>query len=105
MPLRVRRIEYFLVHQHMRPGTVNGPEPEYKETRWDEVPKYLVCLHTDEGITGSGEASRGLPEETLVAGAKGLLGADLLDLDLSDLPIAPGGAYKALETAVFDAVG
>ena len=105
MPLRVRRIEYFLVHQHMRPGTVNGPEPEYKETRWDEVPKYLVRLHTDEGITGVGEASRGLPEEALVTGARSLLGQDLLALDLTQLPVTPGGAYKALETAVFDAVG
>src|SRR5687767_3835396 len=105
MPLRVRRIEYFLVHQHMRPGTVNGPEPEYKETRWDEVPKYLVRLHTDEEIIGIGEASRGLPEETLVTGGRALLGQDLLELELANLPMAPGGAYKALETAVFDAVG
>src|SRR5687768_1984254 len=105
MPLRVTRIEYWLVHQHMRPGTVNGPEPEYKEQRWDEVPKYLLRLETNEGITGIGEAPRGLAEEALVGGAKALLGKDLLGLDLAQLPVAPGGAYKALETAVFDAVG
>jgi len=105
MALRVRRVEYFLVHQQMRPGTVNGVEPEYRETRWDEVPKYLVKLHTDGGITGEGEASRGLPEAALVEGARALLGVDLLGLDLRTLPVPAGGAYKALETAVFDAVG
>src|SRR5688572_29397951 len=94
MPLRVTRIEYWLVHQHMRPGTINGPEPEYNETRWDEVPKYLVRLETSEGISGVGEAPRGLAEEALVTGAKALLGKDLLKLDLTQLPVAPGGAYK-----------
>ena len=89
----------------MRPGTINGPEPEYKEVRWDEVPKYLVRLETREGISGIGEAPRGLAEEALVAGAKALLGKDLMALDLTQLPVTPGGAYKALETAVFDAVG
>src|SRR6266508_374724 len=69
MSLRVTRIEYWLVHQHMRPGTINGPEPEYRETRWDEVPKYLLKLHTDAGIEGMGETPRGLAEETLVTGA------------------------------------
>ena len=105
MALRVTRIEYWLVHQHMRPGTINGPEPEYNETRWDEVPKYLLQLETSEGISGIGETPRGLAEETLVSAAKALLGQDLLKLDLKQLPVAPGGAYKALETAVFDAVG
>src|SRR5919202_1090200 len=105
MALRVTRIEYFLVHQHMRPGTINGSEPEYQETRWDEVPKYLLRLETDGGIAGIGETSRGLAEEPLVAGARALIGKDLLDLDLTHLPIDNGGAYMGLETAVFDAVG
>jgi muconate cycloisomerase len=105
MPLLVRRIEYWLVHQHMRPGTVNGPEPEYNEVRWDEVPKFLVRLETGEGISGIGEAPRGLAGETLEIGAKALLGKDLLKLDLTQLPVPVGGAYKALEAAVFDAVG
>jgi muconate cycloisomerase len=103
MTLRAVRLEYFLVHQHMQPGTINGPE--YEELRWDEVPKYLVRLHTDGGVTGIGETPRGLAEEALVAGAQALLGKDLLALDLAQLPVAVGGAYKALETAVFDAVG
>jgi muconate cycloisomerase len=105
MALKATRVEYFLVHQHMRPGTVNGPEPEYQEPRWDQVPKFLVRLHTDGGIAGMGEAPRGLPEEALVAGARALLGMDLLSLDLAQLPVAAGGTYKALEAAVFDAVG
>src|SRR6266498_3282104 len=100
MALRATRIEYFLVHQHMRPGTINGPEPEYQETRWDQVPKYLLRLHTDGGVVGIGETSRELAEEPLVAGARALLGLDLLGLDLSRLPIDNGGAYKGLETAV-----
>src|SRR6266542_156557 len=105
MRLRVTSVEYFLVHQHMRPGTINGPEPEYREARWDEVPKYLLKLHTAEGIEGIGETPRGLAEEALAAGAKALLGVDLLDLDLALLPVPRGSAYKGLEVAVFDAVG
>ena len=105
MALRATKLEYFLVHQQMQPGTVNGPEPEYRETRWDEVPKYLLRLHTDGGIVGVGETSRGLAEEPLLAGARALLGQDLLGLDLASLPVPRGGAYKGLEIAVFDAVG
>jgi L-alanine-DL-glutamate epimerase-like enolase superfamily enzyme len=105
MSLRATRIEYFLVHQHMQPGTVNGPEPEYQEPRWDEVPKYLIRLHTDGGITGIGETPRGLAEDALLAGARALLGQDLLSLDLTRLPVPRGGAYKGLEIAVFDVVG
>ncbi|HEU5315704.1 MAG TPA: enolase C-terminal domain-like protein [Chloroflexota bacterium] len=99
------RIEYFLVHQHMQPGTINGPEAEYRETRWDEVPKYLLRLHTSEGLVGIGEASRGTPEEALVGAARPLLGQDLLEVELEHLPIPAGSAYQALEMAVFDAVG
>ncbi len=105
MALRATRVEYFLVHQHMRPGTVNGPEPEYRETRWDEVPKLLLRLHTDGGLVGMGETPRGVPEEALQRGARAILGQDLLALDLARLPVEGGGAYKALELAVFDAVG
>src|SRR6266542_6878167 len=105
MRLRVTSVEYFLVHQHMRPGTINGPEPEYREARWDEVPKYLLKLHTAEGIEGIGETPRGLAEEALAAGAKALLGVDLLDVDLALLPVPRGSAYKGVEVAVFDAVG
>jgi len=105
MAIRATRLEYFLVHQHMKPGTINGPEPEYNETRWDEVPKYLLRLHTDQGIIGIGETSRGLAEEVLLTGARALLGKDLLTLDLSQLPLPRGGAYKGLEIAVFDVVG
>jgi muconate cycloisomerase len=105
MALRVSRIEYFLVHQHMKPGTINGPEPEYRETRWDEVPKLLLRLHTREGVVGIGETPRGVSEETLVSAARPLLGQNLLDLELEHLPISAGPTYKALETAVFDVVG
>lgn len=103
--LRATRLEWFLVNQHMRPGTINGPEPEYREPRWDEVPKLLLRLHTEGGVVGAGETSRGTPEAALVAGAQALLGQDLLALDLAALPVAPGAAYQALEMAVFDAVG
>ena len=103
--LRATRLEWFLVKQHMRPGTINGPEPEYLEPRWDEVPKLLLRLHTEGGVVGAGETARGTAEAALVAGAQALLGQDLLALDLAALPVAPGTAYQALEMAVFDAVG
>src|SRR5215216_5587861 len=103
--LRVTRIEYFLVHQHMKPGTINGPEPEYRETRWDEVPKLLLRLHASGGVVGIGETSRGTAEEVLVSAARSLLGQDLLTLDLEDLPVPAGAVYQGLEMAVFDAVG
>lgn len=105
MALSVKRIEYFQVHQRMRPGTVYGADSRYQEPPWDVVPKFLFLLHTDGGVTGMGETPRGVKEEAVSAAARGLVGQDLLSLDLHELPIPRNAVYKGLEIAVFDAVG
>lgn len=101
--MRVTYVDYYLCHQFMREGTVNGPE--YPEQRWDLVPKYFIQVHTDAGIIGAGETPRGVREDAVVAGARALVGQDPLALPLEHLPLPRNSAFMAYEIAIFDIVG
>jgi len=106
------------------PGTVHSPA--FGPAGWDEVPKYLIRLNTDEGLSGIGETYRGVPRSAVDAGVGHLVGRDPLQLSLQYLPLQPprpnvpypgrdweigGGsgvsnpAYDAFAMATFDLVG
>jgi muconate cycloisomerase len=105
------------------PGSVHSEV--YGPAGWDEVSKQILRLHTDDGILGIGETSRGCPLEVVKAGAKALEGRDPTRLALQsifadaapgpraettrsweNLPTAGHGpAYEAFEMAVFDILG
>jgi muconate cycloisomerase len=87
----------------MQPGTVNSPP--WGEPGFDEVPKFIVKLHTDEGLYGIGESYRGVTRAEVDATAAALAGVDPLRLPLHHLPIPANSAYDAFEIAVFDLVG
>jgi muconate cycloisomerase len=93
---------------------------------WDEVPKHLIRLRTDEGIDGLGETGRGVPRAEVDALIPRVIGLDPLQLALQYLPFGspryevkyPGRdwesgdvtsvlrpAYNAFEMALYDLVG
>lgn len=87
----------------MRPGTVNSPR--WGNPEFDEVPKFIVQLQTDTGLTGIGETYRGVTRAEVEAAAAALHGTDPLRLPLHHLPIPANAAYDAFEIAIFDLVG
>lgn len=47
------------------PGTVNSPR--YGPVGWDQVPKHIIRIVTDEGYYGIGETGRGCPRSAVGA--------------------------------------
>lgn len=100
-----------------KPDSVNSPElnhplhmlPHGGKAAWsvqfDEIPKLILRLETDAGITGIGEFYRGVPIAAVADLAQCLLGADLTSLNLQALPLPSGRLYDGFETAILDAVG
>ncbi len=106
------------------PGRVHSQA--FGKTGWDEVPKHIVRVNTDEGISGLGETRRGCGLEEVQEGGRRLEGRDPLGLSLQHIftdaaPHRPGSgttrdweslagwqagpAYEAFEMAVYDIVG
>ncbi|MBN1399541.1 MAG: hypothetical protein JXA74_01815 [Anaerolineae bacterium] len=70
------------------PGRVHSAS--YGPAGWDEVPKHIIRMHTDDGYNGLGETGRGVPREDVESLAKALVGLDPRDLALQQLPAAMG---------------
>ncbi|MSS69883.1 MAG: mandelate racemase/muconate lactonizing enzyme family protein [Candidatus Latescibacteria bacterium] len=101
------------------PGTVHSNIP----TGWDQVPKHILRVRTDDGIDGIGETGRGCPLDEVQAFAKQVEGKDPRGMCLQNFPAplaAPlrahdrswespwggqGPAYDAFEMALFDILG
>jgi muconate cycloisomerase len=107
-----------------RPGTVTSPE--FGPADFDLVPKHIIRLNTDEGLTGIGETYRGVSRAAVEQGAVSVVGLDPSVAALQYLPIgeAPGlmrhqgrawevshswyeqsPAYDAFEMAIVDLAG
>lgn len=71
---------------------------------FDAVPKWIIRLHTDTGLTGLGESVRGETAESIDLGIAALIGADPRALCLQRLPLPDGASYTTFEMAVFDLV-
>ena len=101
--MKITKVDSYKVVVPMKPGTVNSPK--WGPPGFDEVPKFVVKVHTDEGICGIGETGRGAPKEALEQGIASAVGKDPMQMNLSELPIAHNAAYGAFEMAIFDIVG
>jgi muconate cycloisomerase len=101
--MKITHVERHKVIVPMKPGTVNSPQ--WGKAGFDEVPKFIIKIHTDEGIYGIGETYRGVTAEAVDAGSASLIGADPMAMNLNNLPIPRNGAYDAFEIAIFDLVG
>jgi muconate cycloisomerase len=101
--MKITKIDVHKVVIPMPPGTVHSPR--WGKPEWDEVPKFILKVHTDTGLFGIGESYRGVARAEVDAAVQALLGVDPLRLPLSNLPIARNGAYDGFEIALFDLVG
>ena len=104
--LRVTRVELFQVVVPMQPDIISSPEFGADAlTEFPSIPKFIVKIHTDAGVIGIGETSRGLQEAPVRRNAQFLEGKNILDLNLTRLGLPSGAGYAGFEMALYDAVG
>lgn len=125
--MRISNVRYWKVRVPMKPDTVNSPD--WGPAGFDEVPKFIIRIETDEGVYGLGETARGEREEQVARWAAHLRGRDPLAMNWQDLPAPAGGfalvgqdsqkypprphepefawdpVYDAIEMAIYDLVG
>jgi len=125
--MRITSTDIWTVVVPTIPGRVHSAV--YGPAGWDMVPKHIIRVHTDEGLTGIGETSRGCPLESVQQLAAQIVGLDPRRMILQQLPAidsldehaseqhvfdrwwekAQGGpttsGYEALEMAMFDLLG
>ncbi len=122
--MKITSVDVWKVVVPTRPGTVHSPA--FGPAGWDQVPKFIIRLNTDEGLPGIGETHRGVPRLAVDSCAERMVGLDPLRLSLQYLPLDPprpdvpypgrdweigGGtgvsnpAHDAFEMALFDLVG
>jgi muconate cycloisomerase len=110
-PIRVDRIETFKVVVPMRPGVVNSEELgaliDPALATFDQVPKFLIRIHADNGHIGVGETGRGDHAATVAENAAFLTGKNLLELNLADdtLGLPQRATADAFEIAIYDLLG
>ena len=102
--LTITRIDLFTVVVPMKPDTTYDPELA-EESRFDLVPKIILKIHTDSGVTGVGETGRGEDYALVAKNAEHLTGKKAFDLDLNRLDLPSMAGYAAFEMALYDVVG
>jgi muconate cycloisomerase len=115
--LRIGRIRLNEVRVRAHPDSINSPETDHPlhklplgaskawTLQFDEVPKTIIRLELESGTVGIGECYRGVSTELIRQIAQRLIGQDLSDLTLQNLPVPPGRAYDGFECAILDAFG
>ncbi len=69
-----------------------------------KIPKVIMKVHTDEGLTGIAESYRGIPEESILMQAKKIIGKDPAEFNLQDLGF-PNSLNHVFEQAICDLIG
>ncbi|KYH40483.1 MAG: hypothetical protein AYL33_005870 [Candidatus Bathyarchaeota archaeon B63] len=69
-----------------------------------KVPKVIMRIYTDDGLTGIAESYRGVPEESILREAKKIIGRDPLEFNLQSLGF-PRQLNHLFEQAIGDLVG
>jgi len=108
--MRIAEIETFRVRVPLHPVSWHSANIEGWSGAWWELPIVLLRMTTDSGLSGLGEAPKGVAESTIRQYAPLFKGRDPFDLNWQHLPIADvwshaSGAYQAYETALYDLVG
>ena len=81
--MKIASIDIITVVVPTIPGRVHSAS--FGPAGWDEVPKHIIRLNTDDGIYGLGETSRGTPEGAIQQGFNQLKGRDPLKLSLQNV--------------------
>lgn len=102
--ITITSIELHPVVVPMKPDITADPELA-ESSRFDLVPKIILKIHTDSGITGIGETGRGESPEGVRKNADFLQGKGVFDLNLTRLGLPAGTGYAAFEMALYDIVG
>lgn len=102
--LTITGVSLYRVVVPMKEDSTTDPETA-ESSRFDLVPKIILEVHTDSGITGIGETGRGEDYAAVQQNADFLKGKKALDFNLArlDLPVRAG--YAAFEMALYDIVG
>lgn len=127
--MKITRVEIDEVAVPCRPDAVNSPE--WGVDAWEGMSRFIIQVHTDDGLIGLGETGRGMAEAPVRTAAAALVGADPLALPWQNLPLIPdmsallvgwhapdypprahelpltmrSPAYDAFEMAIFDLAG
>ncbi len=102
--LTITGVDLYEVVVPMKPDITADPEVA-EDSRFDLVPKIILKVRTDSGITGIGETSRGENYDAVRRNAEFLRGKAVMDLDLNRLGLPARGGYTAFEMALYDIVG
>ena len=112
---RIERIVATEVVVPARPGSINSPgidQPLHKlpvsgraawSVQFDQLPKCVIELTLDDGVTGLGELNRDQDWRVVDGIAARLVGTPLEELPRQRLPIAHCREYDGFECAIWDA--
>ncbi|MBA3885147.1 MAG: hypothetical protein H0X67_05365 [Acidobacteria bacterium] len=107
----IEQIDVFKVVVPMLPGVVNSEELgdliDPVLATFDQVPKFLIRLHADNGLIGTGETGRGELAAEVAENSAYLKGRNILDLDFANpsLGLPQSRTSDAFEIAVYDLLG
>ena len=102
--ITITRVDLSRVVVPMKKDSTTDPETA-ESSRFDLVPKNILKIHTDSGITGIGETGRGEDYAAVERNAQFLKGKNALDLNLMRLELPERAGYAAYEMALYDVVG
>lgn len=113
--MKIKQIKAFEVVVPAKPGAINGPgldRPLHKlnvgaakgwSVQFDLLPKMIIRLETQSGIVGWGELYRDHNWRMVDDIARLLVGKELHNLTLQNLPFAFCREYDGFECAIWDA--
>ena len=102
--LTITGVDLFRVVVPMKEDSMTDPETA-ESARFDLVPKTILKLRTDSGITGIGESGRGEDYAKIQQNAQFLTGKQAFDFNLTHLDLPVRAGYAAFEMALYDLVG
>lgn len=110
--ITVERVEAFKVVVPMKRGAVLSENyervPEIRASwDFDTIPKYIIRLHTANGLVGLGETARGEADSALATNSQFLTGRNIMTLDFSDpsLSLPQAATSEGFEIAIYDLMG
>jgi len=108
--MKIVEVETFRVRVPLHPVSWHSANIEGWSGSWWDLPIVLLRMTTDSGLSGLGEAPKGVAESTVRRYAPLFTGRDPFDLNWQHLPIGDiwspaSGVEQAYEMAVYDLVG
>jgi muconate cycloisomerase len=117
--MKITQVETITVRVPIHEGSWHSPEfdPEgyyyggqWVELHWPGFPIVLIQVHTDGGLTGLGEAPKGVGAAQVQQFSEFFVGRSIWDFNLQDLPfetmwVDNQSIYEAYEMAMVDLIG